>query len=187
MLLPILSFPDPRLRTKADEVKTVDKSVKTLIKDMFETMYARDGIGLAATQTNNHLRIIVMDVPENDAEYQELLDNRDSQNNDNHRKKYTKLCFINPVIKKLSADKTHISEGCLSVPDYKNKVERSKSISVTALDAEGEAFELEASGLLSICIQHEIDHLNGILFIDYMSKLKQQRLLEKVKKADLKL
>ena len=180
MILPILKFPDDRLRTKANEVETVDGTIKTLVKDMFETMYASDGIGLAATQVNQHIQVVVMDVPESGEDYQVLLKNRGNKTNKPLGEKHP-LCFINPTIIKQEKHEIH-TEGCLSVPGYYAEVERFNHIVVEALNENGEAFTLEATSLLAVCIQHELDHLKGILFIDYLSKLKQKRLLDKIKK-----
>lgn len=144
-------------------------------------MYKKGGIGLAATQVNQHLRVIVIDVPEQPQAYQTLLDERDNQQT--QRQHGNQLCFINPIIKQKSDNKTQTDEGCLSVPNFRSEIERAEVIKVQALNQKGEPFTLEASGLLSVCIQHEIDHLNGILFVDYLSKLKQKRLLGKIKKT----
>jgi len=159
-LLEILRFPDKRLRTKAIPVEQVDKETQQIIEDMFETMYDAPGIGLAATQVNIHKQIVVMDISE---------------------QKDQPLCLINPKI--LSSDGIEKSEeGCLSVPAYYADVERAESITVQALDQKGEMFELEADELLAVCIQHELDHLQGKLFIDYLSPLKRQRLQKKIDK-----
>lgn len=182
MILPILKFPDERLRTKASEVKAVDGTIKALVVDMFETMYAKDGIGLAATQVNQHLQIVVMDVPDSGEDYQLLLKKRKSKTKNSLREKHP-LCFINPIIVKKESKETH-SEGCLSVPDYYADVERFNHVVIEALDENGKKFTLEAHNLLAVCIQHELDHLKGILFIDYLSKLKQRRLKEKFKKSE---
>ncbi len=162
MILPILHYPDSRLRTVAKIVETVDDAVRTLVKDMFETMYQAPGIGLAATQIDYHQRIIVIDVSED---------------------KNQPLCLINPEIIEKDGEILW-EEGCLSVPDYYQCVKRANQVKVRALNEQGETFELEADELLGICIQHEIDHLDGILFVDHLSKLKQKRLLEKTKKAN---
>jgi len=161
MILPILHYPDKRLRTVAKLVGTVDDAVKTLVKNMFETMYDAPGIGLAATQVDHHQRIIVIDLSE---------------------EKNQPLCLINPEIFEKDGE-IDWEEGCLSVPNYYQCVKRANHIKVRALNEQGESFELEADELLGVCIQHEIDHLNGILFVDHLSKLKQKRLLEKTKKA----
>ncbi|PNK60822.1 MULTISPECIES: peptide deformylase [Psychrobacter] len=160
-ILPILSYPDPRLRTIAEPVKTVDAEIKQLIEDMIETMYDAKGIGLAATQVDRHIQLIVMDL---------------SENNDNPR------VFINPKVTPLVEDKKPYEEGCLSVPDVYDSVERPTRVKIEALDGEGKPFVEEAEGLLAVCIQHEMDHLNGVLFVDYLSRLKQTRARDKVKK-----
>ena len=162
MILPILCDPDKKLRTVAKAVAMVDDAIKTQVKNMFETMYDAPGLGLAATQVDFHQRIIVIDVS-------------DDQSNP--------LCLINPEIIEKSGE-IEWEEGCLSVPNYYESVKRSNDISVRALDQHGNEFEIEASEILAVCIQHEIDHLNGILFVDHISKLKQKRLKEKsIKKA----
>lgn len=160
MLLPILHYPDKRLRTVAKPVETVDESTRELVKNMFETMYDAPGIGLAATQINHHQRIIVIDTTED---------------------KSNPICLINPEIIEKDGE-IDWEEGCLSVPNYYDCVKRANHIKVRALNEQGEAFELEADELLGVCIQHEIDHLDGILFVDHLSKLKQRRLKEKAKK-----
>lgn len=161
MILSILHYPHKNLRTVAKPVVRIDEGVRMLVKNMFETMYEAKGVGLAATQIDYHERIIVLDVSEE----------RDQP-----------LCLINPEIIQQSGKSTG-EEGCLSIPDYRNNVVRAAQIKVRALNAQNKVFELEAQDLLSVCIQHEIDHLNGILFVDHLSKLKQNRLLEKTKKA----
>lgn len=161
-VLPILSYPDPRLRTIAAPVKEVDAEIKTLISDMIETMYAADGIGLAASQVDRHIQLIVMD----------LSENRD-----------TPMVFINPKVTPLVEEKQPYEEGCLSVPDVYDKVERPSKVRIEALDADGEAIDEIAEGLLAVCIQHEMDHLNGVIFVDYLSRLKQTRARDKVKKV----
>lgn len=161
MLLPILHYPDPRLRTVAKPVEQVDDSVRQMVKDMFETMYDAPGIGLAATQINHHQRIIVIDISES---------------------KNQPLCLINPEIIEKDGE-IDWEEGCLSVPNYYECVKRANHIKVRALNEQGESFEIEADELLGVCIQHEIDHLDGILFVDHLSKLKQRRLKEKRKKS----
>jgi peptide deformylase len=160
-LLDILHYPDKRLRTIARPVEQVDEQIRTLVADMFETMYAAPGIGLAATQVDVHLRVIVIDISED---------------------KNQPLCLINPQI--VSSDGVEITqEGCLSVPEVYENVERAEHIKVHALDQTGAAYNLEAGGLLAVCIQHEMDHLVGKLFVDYLSPLKQQRLKKKVLKS----
>jgi len=161
MKLPILHYPDKRLRTIAKEVSKVDDETKLLVKNMFETMYDAPGIGLAATQVDHHERIIVIDIT-----------------ND----KSNPICLINPEIIEKDGE-IEWEEGCLSVPKYYESVKRANKIRVRALNEMGETYEIEADELLSVCIQHEMDHLNGILFVDHLSKLKQRRLLEKLKKT----
>ncbi len=159
-VLEVLTFPDERLRTKAKTVETVDESIKSLVKDMFETMKDEKGIGLAATQVNVHKRVVVMDV---------------SEEQDNP------YVFINPTIVEKSGS-TVSEEGCLSVPNNYAKVDRAEHVKVQALNENGESFELEADGLLAICIQHELDHLEGKLFVDYLSPLKRNRIKKKLEK-----
>ncbi|RFA24759.1 peptide deformylase [Alkalilimnicola ehrlichii] len=159
-ILDILHYPDERLRTVARPVEAVDDTVRRLVDDMFETMYEAPGIGLAATQVNVHKRVIVIDISEDRSE---------------------PLCLINPEI--LSLDGVEQSqEGCLSVPDFYELVERAERVQVRALDRNGEPFELEADGLLAVCIQHEMDHLDGKLFVDYLSELKRKRVRKKLEK-----
>ena len=159
-LLEILEFPDPRLRTRAQPVTQVDAALRTLIDDMFETMYAAPGIGLAATQVNVAKRLLVIDVS----------DKRDQP-----------LVLINPdIVAREGVEETE--EGCLSVPGVFDKVTRAEKIVVRALDRDGKPFELEADGLLAVCIQHEIDHLDGKLFVDYLSELKRTRIRKKLEK-----
>jgi len=159
-ILEILVYPDERLRTVAKPVKTVDDSVRTLVKNMIETMYDANGIGLAATQVNVHEQVIVMD----------LSEERDSP-----------LVIINPKIVEQDGEQIY-DEGCLSVPEYYAPVKRAESIKITALDEQGEIFELAADGLLAVCIQHEMDHLAGKVFVDYLSRLKQDRVRKKMVK-----
>lgn len=159
-LLKILHYPDPRLHTVAKPVSQVDDSIRQLAADMAETMYAAPGIGLAATQVDRHIRMILVDISET--------------------KDQLKI-FINPEI--LAKDgETVFEEGCLSVPGIYDKVTRAERILVKALDLYGNPFELEADGLLAICIQHEIDHLNGKVFVEYLSRLKQSRIKSKLLK-----
>lgn len=160
--LEILEFPDPRLRTRAQEVEVVDESMGQLIDDMFETMYDAPGIGLAATQVNVHKRLIVIDVSEDQSAPQ---------------------VFINPEVDVLDEDLSQYDEGCLSVPGFYETVSRPRQVRIRALDRHGEAFEMIAEGLLATCIQHEIDHLDGKLFVDYLSNLKRQRIRSKLEKA----
>ena len=158
--LAILEFPDPRLRKKATPVSDVDYELRTLIDNMFETMYAAPGIGLAATQVNVHKRLLVADVSANGDE---------------------PYALINPVI--LEKDGVQVSEeGCLSVPGYYEEVERAEHIRVRYLDRSGQQTEMEAAGLLAVCIQHEMDHLDGKLFVDYLSEAKRQRIRKKLVK-----
>ena len=159
-LLDILTFPDARLRTKAKPINEVTNELNSFIDDMFETMYDAPGIGLAATQVNFHEQLVVIDVSED---------------------KNEPYCFINPVITHKEGEEV-CQEGCLSVPEFYADVSRAENIKVEALDRNGEAFELEADGLLAVCIQHELDHLNGKLFVDYLSPLKQKRLQKKMEK-----
>lgn len=159
-VLTILEFPDERLRQLAKEVEVVDDFIKTLLKDMLTTMYEANGVGLAATQVNVHKRVIVIDVSE---------------------EKNSPLCLINPVI--LTRDgEEESNEGCLSVPGFFEPVRRAKHITLKALDREGRSFEMEAENLLGVCIQHEMDHLQGKLFVDYLSPLKRQRIKKKLEK-----
>ena len=160
--LEILTHPDLRLRQIAKPVSQVDKRIQQLVDDMFETMYEAPGIGLAATQVNVHKRVVVIDV---------------SDNKDDPR------VFINPKIIELHGEE-EMEEGCLSVPGFQEVVKRAEFITVTALDKDGQSFELEADGLLAVCVQHEIDHLNGKLFTDYLSKLKQRRIRKKLEKIE---
>lgn len=159
-LLDILRFPDARLRTKAKPIDEVTDELRTLIDDMFETMYEAPGIGLAATQVDFHKQLVIVDVSEDKSE---------------------PYCFINPVIT-MSEGEEICQEGCLSVPEYYADVSRAENIKVKALDRDGKPFEIEADGLFAVCIQHEIDHLNGKLFVDYLSPLKQKRLRKKMEK-----
>jgi peptide deformylase len=158
--LTILEFPDPRLRTRAAPVGAVDGSLRELIDDMLETMYAAKGIGLAATQVNVHKRVLVTDVSEG---------------------RNAPRAFVNPEI--LSREGTETSqEGCLSVPGYYDDVERAARVRVRAQDRDGKSFEEDLDGLLAICVQHEIDHLDGKLFVDYLSEMKRQRVRKKLEK-----
>jgi len=158
--LDILPFPHPRLRNRAKPVAQVDDEIRSIVDDMFETMYAAPGIGLAATQVNIPKRIIVIDVSEE----------HDSP-----------VCLINPEILECSGEE-QMEEGCLSVPGFYEPVTRAEKIRVKALDRDGAPFELETDGLLAVCIQHEIDHLDGKLFVDYISSLKRQRIRKKLEK-----
>ena len=160
-LLEILCFPDPRLRHQARPVQQIDDQVRTLVDDLLATMYAAPGIGLAATQVGVDRRIVVIDVSE---------------------EKNQPLCLINPEILERSGEE-EMDEGCLSVPGFYETVKRAECIRMRALDRNGESFELETQGLLAVCIQHEIDHLEGKLFVDYLSSLKRQRIRKKLVKA----
>ena len=159
-LLPILHYPDPRLRTKATPLTHFDGSTQKLAEDMLETMYDAPGIGLAATQVNVHKRLIVIDVSE---------------------ERTQPYVFANPELTLLGAE-LETEEGCLSVPGIYEPVTRHEAVKVSALDAKGDAFELEAEGLLAVCIQHECDHLEGKLFVDYLSGLKRTRIKKKLQK-----
>jgi peptide deformylase len=159
-ILDILHFPDPRLRNKAKPVKTVDDSVRRLVDDMLETMYEAPGIGLASTQVNDPRRVVVMDISEEHDQ---------------------PLCLINPEILDKQGEE-EMDEGCLSVPDVYETVIRADKVKVSALDRDGNPFEMEADGLLAVCIQHELDHLDGKLFIDYLSNLKRQRIRKRLEK-----
>ncbi|MDR2689060.1 MAG: peptide deformylase [Azoarcus sp.] len=159
-LLPILRFPDPRLHIKATPVETMDASVRQLIHDMTETMYDAPGIGLAATQVNVHRQIIVIDISE--------------EHND-------PMVFINAMIIERSGEREG-EEGCLSVPGVHEKVIRAERVKVRALDENGQPFELEAEGLLAVCLQHELDHLDGKVFVEYLSQLKQSRIKARLAK-----
>ena len=160
-ILNILEFPDPRLRTVAKPVSKVDATIKTLIKDMFDTMASANGIGLAASQVDVHLRIIVMDLGETDSRPR---------------------VFINPQIEVLDQDMSPYDEGCLSVPGFYETIDRPAHVMIRALDGDGNPFEEAAHGLLAVCIQHEIDHLEGKLFVDYLSPFKRQRIRKKLEK-----
>jgi len=164
MILDILKYPDKRLRTVAKEVEVVNTEIKQQVKDMFETMYDAPGIGLAATQVNFHQRIIVIDISDECNE---------------------PLCLINPQIIEKNGE-IEWEEGCLSVPNYYESVKRANKIKVSALNQLGELSEIDASEMLAVCIQHEMDHLKGILFVDHLSKLKQKRLKKKAEKKTLK-
>jgi peptide deformylase len=159
-VLKVLSFPDKRLRTKAKAVESVDDGVRAIMDDMLETMYEAPGIGLAATQVDIHRQIVVIDISE---------------------EKDSPLYLVNPKITAKSG-KEISEEGCLSVPEYYAEVERAEEVTVSALGYDGNSFELEADGLLAVCIQHELDHLQGKLFVDYLSPLKQQRVRKKLEK-----
>lgn len=160
----IITLPDPRLRQKSLAVKAVDKDIRALVDDMFETMYAAPGIGLAAIQIAVPLRVVTMDIAK-------------------EGEPKAPLVFINPEVVSSSDDKATYEEGCLSIPEYYEEVERPASVKVKYMDLDGKPREIEATGLLATCLQHEIDHINGVLFIDYISKLKRNMVLKKFKKA----
>ena len=160
-VLPILHYPDPRLHKVAKPVSVVDERIQAIVADMAQTMYEAPGIGLAATQVDIHERIIVIDTS----------DERDQL-----------TVFINPELVWSSPEKKSWREGCLSVPEYFDEVERPERIRVKALNNDGKAFELEADGLLAVCLQHEMDHLQGKVFVEYLSPLKQSRISAKLKK-----
>ena len=162
-LLPILRYPDPRLHKVAQPVSAVDARIRTLIDDMFETMYDAKGIGLAATQVDVHERLIVMDVSE---------------------QRNQRLVLINPELLWASDERVLGEEGCLSVPGIYDGVERAGRVRVRALDEAGQAREIEADGLLAVCIQHEMDHLRGKVFVEYLSPLKRGRIKTKLLKAE---
>ena len=164
--LKILEFPNPNLRKVAAPVTRFDNDLKRLIDNMFETMYEANGIGLAATQVDVHKRLLVLDVSEERSNPQ---------------------VFVNPTIDVVESDLSDYDEGCLSVPGFYETVSRPKKIKVSAQDKEGSQFELEADGVLSVCIQHEIDHLDGKLFVDYLSSLKRNRIKDKLQKEQKSL
>jgi peptide deformylase len=160
-VLKILEYPDPRLRTRAVPVQSVDDEIRRLVADLFETMYAAPGVGLAATQVDVHKRVLVMDVSE---------------------AKDEPKCLINPEILEYDGILTG-DEGCLSVPGVTEEVERAERIRVSALGQDGQPFQIEAFGLFAVCIQHEMDHLEGKLFVDYLSELKRRRIKKKLTKS----
>ena len=160
----ILIIPDKRLRLKSEPVKAVDKTLRALIDDMFETMYAAPGIGLAAIQVGVARRVVTMGLPKKDEPKQPLV-------------------FINPEVTWASDERATYEEGCLSIPEYYEEVERPKSVKVKYFDLDLKPQEIEADGLLATCQQHEIDHINGVLFIDHISKLKRDMVMKKFKKA----
>ena len=162
-ILELLHYPDERLRTVARPIAVVDDRIRQIAKDMAETMYAAPGVGLAATQVDVHKRVIVIDVSE------------DSKN---------LLVFINPEIIQSSAECKSYDEGCLSVPGFYEAVERPATVKVKAQNVKGEFFEMECDELLAVCIQHEMDHLNGKVFVEYLSQLKQTRIKTKLKKRE---
>lgn len=159
-LLPILHYPDPRLRNRANPVEAVDEKIRRLVDDMLHTMYAAEGIGLAATQVHVPKRVIVIDISKEGNQ---------------------PVCFINPEIIEAGGN-IEMEEGCLSVPDVRENVKRAQWVRVAALDREGKSFQQEGSDLFAVCIQHEIDHLDGKLFVDRLSRLKRQRIRTKAYK-----
>jgi peptide deformylase len=161
-LLPILTFPDPRLHTVAKPVQAVDARIRALIQDMLETMYDADGIGLAATQVDVHERLVVIDTSQ---------------------ERNQPLVLVNPEITWASEERILGDEGCLSVPGIYDGVERSSSVKVRALDGDGQSREISAEGMLAVCIQHEMDHLLGKVFVEYLSPLKRNRIKTKMLKA----
>jgi peptide deformylase len=160
----ILILPDPRLRLVSQPVGAIDAEIRGLIADMFETMYAAPGIGLAAIQIGVPRRVITLDLAKKDEEKKPQV-------------------FINPAILSTSADRSTYEEGCLSIPEYYEEVERAAEVKFRYLDLNGSEHQLDATGLLATCVQHEIDHLNGVLFIDHLSKLKRDRIIKKFTKA----
>jgi len=160
-ILTILEFPDPRLRTIAKPIDSFDDELQKTIDNMFETMYEAPGIGLAATQVNFHKRLVVIDISEDGSQ---------------------PMVFINPQLEILTEEPHSYKEGCLSVPGFYEEVERPEKVKVKALDRDGKAFEMICEGLLAVCIQHECDHLNGKLFVDYISALKRNRIAKKLEK-----
>ncbi|MBO1111539.1 peptide deformylase [Bordetella petrii] len=162
-LLPILHYPDPRLHKKAKPVAVVDDRIRKLVRDMADTMYEAPGVGLAATQVDVHERVVVIDVSEEGNELRVL---------------------INPEITWKSDERQTYEEGCLSVPGIYDEVERSARIRFKALDIDGKPYEADAEGLLAVCVQHELDHLDGKVFVEYLSSLKQNRIKTKLKKAE---
>ena len=165
-LLKILIFPDTRLRTVADPIESVDDSIKKLSQDMLETMYAGDGVGLAATQVNIHKRLVVIDVSE---------------------EKNDPLILLNPEVEILNFEKKKMyAEGCLSVPGFYEEIERPNTIKIKATSIEGKKMNLKAEGMKSVVLQHEIDHLDGKMFVDFLSNIKRQRIRQKLLKQKKK-
>ncbi|MTI14187.1 peptide deformylase [Sansalvadorimonas verongulae] len=160
--LDILEFPDPRLRKPGEKVESVTDETRQLIDDMYETMYDADGCGLAATQVNVQKRLFIMDFSEDKSE---------------------PWTFINPEITPLTDEIADLAEGCLSVPGFFEKLDRPNRVKVKALDRDGKEFEQEFEGIQSICVQHELDHLDGVLFVDALTKLKRDRIRKKLEKA----
>jgi peptide deformylase len=161
---PLLIFPDPRLRLESEPVQEITDEIRTLARDMLETMYDAPGVGLAAIQIGEPKRLVVMDTPKKDEERQPVV-------------------LVNPEIVWAADEKHTYEEGCLSIPEYYEEVERPARVKFRYTDLDGKAVEVEAEGLVAICVQHEIDHLNGVLFIDHLSKLKRDRVTKKFAKA----
>jgi peptide deformylase len=164
----ILKLPDKRLRLKSEPVKRIDAGIRKLVEDLFETMYDAPGIGLAAIQIGVAKRVVTMDLSKKDEEHKPQV-------------------FINPEVTWTSEEKSTYEEGCLSIPEYYEEVERPAQVKVKYLDLDGNEHEIEASGLFATCLQHEIDHTNGVLFIDHISKLKRDRVVKKFTKAAKKV
>ena len=164
----IIKLPDKRLRLQSEPVKRIDSGIRKLVDDLFETMYDAPGIGLAAIQIGIAKRIVTMDLSKKDEEHQPQV-------------------FINPEIVSASDETSKYEEGCLSIPEFYEEVERPAKVKVKYLDIDGKEHEIEASGLLATCLQHEIDHTNGVLFIDHISKLKRDRIVKKFSKAAKKV
>jgi peptide deformylase len=164
----IITLPDKRLRLESEPVKRIDAGIRKLVDDLFETMYGAPGIGLAAIQIGVAKRVVTMDL---------------SKKEEDHKPQV----FINPEVTWTSVEKSKYEEGCLSIPDYYEEVERPAQVKVKYLDLDGKEHEIEAKGLLAICLQHEIDHTNGVLFIDHISKLKRDRIIKKFTKAAKKV
>ncbi len=162
-ILTILSFPDPRLRTRAKPIVNVTDDIRRLASDMLETMYAAPGVGLAASQVDRHIELIVMDISDD---------------------KKQPMIFINPKVTPLGTETSPYEEGCLSVPEIFDQVIRPSKVRIEALDLSGQSFSMDAVGLLAVCIQHEMDHLSGKLFVDYLSPLKRQRIKDKLVKRE---
>ncbi len=169
---PLVIAPDPRLNQASKKVEAVDDSIRTLCKDMLETMYANHGIGLAAVQVGVHKRIIVID-----------LSNAATRYGDSDNANFKPMVLINPEIIAESGDLSRYNEGCLSFPDQYSDVERPAQVTVRFLDEHGTQHTIEAKGLLATCIQHEIDHINGVVFVDHISKLKRDMILKRLTKA----
>jgi peptide deformylase len=179
----ILEAPDPRLKVVSSPVETFDDSLKTLVEDMFETMYAANGIGLAAIQVGEPLRLLVIDLQPEDEDAEPVACDHDGHHHHHQPTKKEPRVFVNPEILDPSAELKTYQEGCLSVPDIFADVDRPAQCRVRWQDLEGNHHEEEMNGMLAVCIQHEMDHLNGILFIDHLSRLKRSMALKKLAKA----